>query len=164
MQRLDPQFERDRNSLENKLVNQGLTRGSEAFNQAQKEQEYAIADTRNQALQSAIQTGGAEQSRLFGLNMQGRQQGIQEQALERSQPINEVATLLGLGGTVTPPQFQSAGQVSIQPGDVQGGVWNAYNAQVQQQNAKRANSQSGMNSLFGLAGTLGSAYMGMPLR
>jgi len=157
MTRLEPQFQRDTAGLENKLINQGLTRGSEAFDQALKENQYGINDARNSAMQSAIQQAGNEQSRLFGLNLQGRQQGIQEQSLERSQPINEIATLLGLGGSVTAPQFTAPSQVQIQPGDIQGNTWNAYQAQQQQ----KAQNQSGMNSLFGLAGSLGSAAIGL---
>lgn len=157
MSRLEPQFQRDTNALENKLINQGLTRGSEAFDQALKENQYGINDARNSAMQSAIQQAGNEQSRMFGLNLAGRQQGIQEQSLERSQPINEIATLLGLGGSVQTPQFSAPPSVQIQPGDIQGNVWNAYNAQ-QQQNAQK---QAGMNSLFGLAGNLGAAAIGL---
>ncbi len=45
----------------------------------------------------------------------------------------------------------------MQAGDIQGNTWNAYNAQVNAAQQKAANRQAGMNSIFGLAGTLGSA-------
>lgn len=66
-QYLDPQFNRAQADLENKLANQGIPRGSEAFTRAMSE----FGDTKqrayNDARMSAVQAGGAEQSRLFGL-------------------------------------------------------------------------------------------------
>lgn len=157
MQRLEPQFQDDTNSLENKLTNQGLTRGSEAFDKALQQNQFGINDARNSAALNAQQQAGSEQSRLFNTSLQGRQQGIQEQLTQRNQPINEVATLLGLGGNVQTPQFTAPSQQTIQPGDIQGNVYNSYNAQVNAANQKRAQGQAGINNIFGLAGSLGSS-------
>lgn len=60
--RLTPQFERDRNQLETQLVNQGLVRGSEAFNNAMDEMRRAETDARMQA----VLVGGSELSRDLG--------------------------------------------------------------------------------------------------
>lgn len=159
MQRLNPQFERDTNALENKLVNQGLTRGSEAFDNALRDLGYNQNDARNSALQSAIQSGNQTQQNLFNMALQGRQQGIQEQSLLRSQPINEVSSLLGLGGNIQSPSFINPTNVSAQSGDTQGGVWNAYQSKMSQANAQAQANQSAIGNIFGLAGTLGSAFL-----
>lgn len=64
--RLNPQLDRDRNALETKLVNQGLARGSGAFNTAMDESNRQATDARMQA----VLAGGQEQSRLAGLDLQ----------------------------------------------------------------------------------------------
>ena len=74
-QYLDPQFNQQQSKLENQLANQGITRGSEAYNNAmlnfnnQKQQAYESA--RNQAIGGA--TSAAQG--LFGMGLQGAQFG-----------------------------------------------------------------------------------------
>lgn len=163
--RLEDRFGRQQSSLENQLSNQGLERGSEAFASALRDFEQGRTDAYQQAATTATREAGAEQSRLFGLDLTGRQQGIQEQVLERSQPINEVAALLGLGGGVALPQFAApAPQTGVGAADITGptalayqGALNNYNTQQQAQNAY-------YDRLFGLAGKLGSAYVGSDIR
>jgi len=81
-QYLDPEFNQAQGDLENKLANQGITRGSEAFNREMdnfaRTRQRAYGDARN----SAIQAGGAEQSRLFGLGLQAHTTG-QNDAMSR---------------------------------------------------------------------------------
>jgi len=64
MRRLAPQFDRDQASLENKLANQGITQGSEAWKNAQDD----FGRTKNDAYSQAALQG-------IGLGQQGRQQG-----------------------------------------------------------------------------------------
>lgn len=72
-QYLDPQFQQAQAKLENQLANQGITRGSEAYNNAmlnfnnQKQQAYESA--RNQAIGGGIQAAQG----MFGMNLQGGQ-------------------------------------------------------------------------------------------
>lgn len=74
-QYLDPQFGQSQSKLENQLANQGITRGSEAYNNAmlnfnnQKQQAYESA--RNQA----IGQGTAAAQGLFGMGLQSAQFG-----------------------------------------------------------------------------------------
>lgn len=74
-QYLDPQFTQSQAKLENQLANQGITRGSEAYNNAmlnfnnQKQQAYT--DARNQA----IGQGTAAAQGMFGMGLQGAQFG-----------------------------------------------------------------------------------------
>lgn len=72
---LDPQFERTQSALANQLANQGITQGSEAYNNAmqmanaQKQQAYESA--RNSAIGAGVNAG----STLFGNQLAGAQFG-----------------------------------------------------------------------------------------
>lgn len=76
-QYLDPQFTQSQAKMESQLANQGITRGSEAYNNAmlnfnnQKQQAYESA--RNQA----IGQGTAAAQGMFGMSLQGAQFGNQ---------------------------------------------------------------------------------------
>lgn len=140
-------------ALRTQLANQGISQGSEAFSSAMKD----LDRRRNDALNQATLLGGQEQSRLFGLGTQARQQGIQERALERSQPVNELATLLGLGGGVQLPQFGSGINAGIAPADVTGATALNYQGQLNNYNQQMAQQQAGMGGLFGLGGAIAGA-------
>lgn len=76
--RLDPEWNQRQQALETQLLNQGFTRGSEAYNNAigdfERQREAAYSGARN----DAIAAGGGEQSRLFADALAGRQQGVGE--------------------------------------------------------------------------------------
>jgi hypothetical protein len=115
----------------------------------------------NQQNMAAYNTAQNQQfnQRLTNANLQnaGRQQQIEEATYLRNLPINEIAALLGTGGTVQNPQFGNVSQVGVAAPDYQGAVYNNYNAAMQQYQAKMANRSSGLGSIFGLAGSLGAA-------
>jgi hypothetical protein len=67
--RLDPQYGQQQSDLDARLAAQGIARGSEAANREQGNLDRSRTDAYNQANYSAIQAGGAEQSRLFGLQL-----------------------------------------------------------------------------------------------
>ena len=107
--RLDPQFEIGQRDLETKLYNQGVQPGTEAWDRElsslgrQKQDAYSGART------DAITAGGAEQSRMYGMDYQtanqnatlqnqGRQQGLNELFSMRQTPLQELQLLQG-GGT-----------------------------------------------------------------
>ena len=114
---LDPQYQKQELGLENRLVNQGLQRGTEAFKSAMGDfgqtRDMAYADARDRAILAA----GQEQSRQFGLGTeqfgqgaarfgmglagQGQQFGQEADAFRlgmggRQQDIGEQAYLRGL--------------------------------------------------------------------
>lgn len=152
MSRLQPMWDRQQAQTETQLVNQGLGRGSEAWGNAMQDFNFGKNDAMSNAVNDAILAGGNEQSRLFGLGSSARQQGIQEAAFQRSQPINELATLLGLGGQVQAPQFAAPPQTGIQGTDIAGPQSLAYQGQLNQYNQNRAASNATMGGLFGLGG------------
>jgi hypothetical protein len=127
------------------FYNQGV---SQNFNQAQQN-----AALNNTAQGQQFNQAGANAS----LNNAARQQQIQEASYLRNLPLNDIAALLGTGGGVQNPTFQNVAQVGVAAPDYQGAVYANYNAaNAQYQQAQQARSQ-GLGSLFGLAGSLGSA-------
>lgn len=140
-------------ALRTQLANQGIAQGSEAFSSAMKD----LDRRRNDAQTQAVLAGGQEQSRLFGLGTAARQQGIQERTLQRSQPVNELATLLGLGSGVQMPQFASGVNAGVAPADVMGATALNYQGQLNNYNQQMARQQAGMGGLFGLGGSIAGA-------
>jgi hypothetical protein len=154
--RLDPQFQQQQRALETSLANKGITMGSEAWNQAMDQFGRTRNDAYSSARADAISGGGAEQSRLFGLDLGARQQGISEIMAKRNQPLNELSAILS-GGQVSMPQFSAAGQGSVAPVDYSSLVANKYGAQS---GAAQQSNANWTNGLFGLAQAGLSAYMG----
>jgi hypothetical protein len=158
--RNQPVMDRDRAMMETKLANQGVMPGSEAYMNAMDD----LNRQQNDFRLAAINAGGAEQNRLFNLANTARNQGITERSLERSQPINEYATLLGLGGNVQTPQISQSVGGTIQPTDVMGALNTQYQGQLAGYNADRSASNAAMGGLFGLGGAAISAGLPWYLR
>ena len=75
---LDPMYEQRQNKLDSTLVNQGITRGSEAWGTEQGNLDRSRTQAYNDLAMRAITGGGEEMARDFGLGMQARQQGVGE--------------------------------------------------------------------------------------
>jgi hypothetical protein len=166
-QYLDPQFKQEQSDMESKLANQGIMPGSEAYNREvgnfNLQKQKAYGDARN----SAIQAGGAEQSRLFGLGLQshttgmndalagfntglqGRQQGVSEATALHNAPINDISALRGLP-QVQMPTYQGQTGTSIPGVDYLNAANMQNNANLGISNANAASSNNTMNGLFGL--------------
>lgn len=153
LDRAAPQVARQEEALRTRLYNSGIREGSDAWKAAMDD----FNRSQNDLTLGAIQQGGAEQSRLFGLEQAARQQGIQERSLERSQPINEYSTILGLGGNVQLPQFGMPSAGTIAPTDVMGPINMQYGNQMAGWQAQNAANQSLFGNLSGLGGALGAA-------
>lgn len=142
------------NAAQSQLFGQNAAQ-QQAYNQAAQQQ------TGNNAGQAAFYNTAQQQAynqalQNAGFNNQARQQAISEQQLQRSQPINEIATLLGLGGGIQVPTGAPNFGVGVGQTDVLGAYGmqqqaqqNAYNQQVAQNNA-----------LWGGLGNLGGALGG----
>lgn len=72
---LDPQFQRSQAKLENQLANQGITRGSEAWNNAMQEANMQKQQAYESARNSAIQQGVAAGSQMYQNQLAGMQAG-----------------------------------------------------------------------------------------
>ena len=144
--RLDPRFQQDQTALETQLQNQGLSTGSEAYNQAMESFGRTKNDAYTSAQNQAVVGGGAEQSRLFGLQGNERERAIQEYSTQRNAPLNEVSALLGSGPGITNPTFSPTPQTGVAGSDIT--ALTSANAQRAQQS-----SDATMGGLYGLVGT-----------
>jgi hypothetical protein len=143
MSRLEPQFARDREALEGRLLSQGFQPGTEAYRRAADELNRSVTDARMQAT-----TAGLAESR----------QGAAFANALRGQRINELGMLFGLGPGMQTPQAMNVSGVSVAAPDFAGLVQNNYNARMQQQGAN-------MGAIAGLGGAAlgGWARGGFPL-
>jgi hypothetical protein len=131
MSRLQPQFERDRAGLESRLLSQGFTPGSEAYARAADELARSQTDARLQADQ-------------FGLNESRAAAGFNNAM--RGQQVGEFNSIFGLGM----PQQNQMAQVGVEAPDLQGAIYQNYNAKSQAVQATNAN-------IYGLLGAAASA-------
>jgi hypothetical protein len=155
--RLDPQFADAQTALETQLANQGIGVGSDAYTKAMESQNRSRNDAYQSAMNAAITGGGAEQSRLFGLQGNARERAIQEYERTRNAPLNEVAALMS-GTQINNPTFSAIPQTGIANTDFIGAQSsaNAMNQNAYNQQMGANNAMTG--GLFGLAGSGAGAY------
>lgn len=155
-ERMAPQHQQAQAQLETQLMNQGYQRGSPQFQQALQDLQ------RNQASErfNAMQTGGQEMERLFGMGMQARGQSWQEllgsgqfqnQAQQQAQAQRMAENAQNYQQGLTSAQFgnqaqeqafnQMMGQNQQNFGIQQAGQAQTYNQQLQ--NAQYANQLRG---------------------
>lgn len=154
-QYLDPQFQQSNAQLANRLANQGITQGSEAYNNAMlnagNQQQQAYESARNQAYIQGQQ--GAQQQYAQGLGT--RQQQIAEQQTLRQDPLNTLNAIrtgqqlqvaqMPQVGVSNPAALNSATQQGTAGPDMLGavtaqgqynqGLYNAQSAAAAQTNA-----------------------------
>lgn len=144
--RLNPQLERNEQTLRTRLATSGITPGSEAWNYDMDQQGRNANDARTQAILSAIQI---------------RPQVLSEETALRNQPLNEL-NALRTGAQVNVPQFQGfqGSQAAAAP------IYQAAQQQGQdalgQYNADMAWKSGMLGGLFSLGGKVGGAYAGRP--
>ena len=140
--RLDPQWQAATGSEENKLVNQGLRPGMEAYDNAMRDFNYGKNDAYTQANTAAINT---------------MPETYQLATAQHSQPLNEL-NALRTGSQVTNPSFVNTPQQQTVGGPNLLGAAQSqgqYNTGVY--NAQQANNSNMMGGLMGLGGAIGSA-------
>jgi len=132
--RLNPGLEQQSKALDQQLANQGIASGSEAWNNAKRQQGNQENDAHQQAIMAALNYSPAL---------------LQQQTAIRNQPMAELQQVRA-GSQPTIPTFQGytgsnvAAAPYMQAGQQQGNAMtNAYNQQMAQQNS----TQQG---LFGL--------------
>ena len=155
LDRMNPMWNQDKSRLESQLLNKGLMRGSEAWNREIDDHNRMITDARLAADQQA----GNEMSRQFGLEMAGRNQGINEMVQQRQIPLNELVALTQ-GQQVQSPNFANTPQAGVQAAPIADSIYANYQAQQQRQNSKNQFNSALMGGLFGL-GSAGLGAYGM---
>jgi hypothetical protein len=153
MQRLQPQIDQDRAALETKLANQGISQGSDAYNNAEREFQQGVNDQRT----SALLAGDQQQQMLFNQGLAGsqfvnqaQQQAIQEANYFQTQPLS-VLNALRTGNQPTMPQFGNvAGGAQIQAAPIYQATADQYAAAMQNYNAQLQQSSGLMSGIAGL--------------
>ena len=144
MRRLQPQIQQSRDALQQRLANQGIDIGSEAYQRAMFQQ-----DQRENDLLLGATTQG------FGTGLSARQQGFTEAAYQRNEPLNTL-NAVRTGAQVTNPTFVSVPQQATTKGaDLLGAATAEGNYNTASANAAQA-GQAGMTQ--GLV-SLGSTAM-----
>jgi hypothetical protein len=132
--RLDPTFRMQEEDMRSRLLNQGLTEGSNAWDTAYRQ----FNQGRNDAyLQADLNAG----------NTVGQQ--IQQTAALRSIPLNETSALLS-GQQVQGPQMTNVAQTQVAPTDYLGAQNMAYQGQMNAYGQQQQNQQANMGGLYGL--------------
>ena len=153
LDRQQPMFDRQKSAAESNLLARGFNPGSEAFKASADD----LGRQQNDARLLAMQAGGQEQSRMFGLGTQAREKALQEQAFLRNEPLNTL-NAVRTGAQVTGPQFQGVPQ---QQGVAGPDLLGAANATGQYNQGIYNAQQSGQNALTsGLFGLGGAALIG----
>jgi hypothetical protein len=147
MARLNPQILQGREQMAQRLANQGITVGSKAYEEAMRLQ----GQKENDMLLGATTQG-------FGTGLQARQQGFNEAAYQRNEPLNTL-NAVRTGAQVTNPSYVSVPQQATTKGaDLLGAATAQGNYDTASANAASA-SNSGMTSgLLSLAGTAAMAF------
>ena len=163
MARLQPQIDQQTKATAQTLANQGITPGSEAYNNAMREQQQGQNDLLSQA---ALQGIGLDMNaNLQGYNQAlgagqfgntAAQQAMQQQLGLYNVPLNQITALMS-GSQIQAPQFQQytgGGQIGAAP---------VAQAATNQGNYDTANYNSQMQALSGLyqgIGSIGGAAAG----
>lgn len=116
MSRQNSQFDQQDKALQQQLINQGLTPGSEAWNRAYQplQQSRVDASTQSDLAANALQNQYFQQAQsAANMNNQVRGQGIQEQSFAQSNPLNMLNALRS-GSQVQQPTFGMGGGGGVQ--------------------------------------------------
>jgi hypothetical protein len=141
IRRLAPQMEQSRGRLEQQLANQGIGIGTEAYDRAMRN-----FDQKQNDLLLGAQTQGLQ------AGLQARQQGFNELAYRRNEPLN-VLSALRTGSQVTAPSYVNSSQQATTAGpDLLGAAGMQYNAQLGDFNAQQAAQSNFNQGLMGLGG------------
>ena len=168
-QYLDPQFQQQQTSLESQLANQGLTPGSQAYDNATKNfnlsKNQAYSNASNQAILTGSQIGTqnwqnqlagvsaksgliGQQAGLYGLAGQnvGAQAGLVGQQIGISQtPYSNLNSLFSLV-----PGNTGTGQSAASPANIGQNIYSNYQGALNNYNAGQSSSNQFMGGLFGL--------------
>ena len=94
---LKPQQAEEQSNLAQKLADQGISLGSDAYDRAMGDLSRSQTFANQQAQNAAVTAGNQEQQTLFGENLAGRQQGVNEQTAQYNAPISALSSLLNSG-------------------------------------------------------------------
>jgi hypothetical protein len=127
--RLDPQMAQQDEALRNRLTNQGIREGTEAWDRALTRQGQISNDAYN------------------SMYLGARQQGVNEALTQRQLPLNEF-NAMRTGSQVGMPQFSNVPGVQQANTDIAGITQAGYQNQMAQYNAQNSQNNAFMGGLF----------------
>lgn len=133
-------------ALDSKLAAQGVTQGSAAYTNAQRDNA-----TQNQDAWNSLLMGGQQQA------YQELQGNYATALTQRQEPINELNALIS-SSQVTNPTFGQTPTTNIAPANYEGDVNSAYQGQLQAYQIQQQQQNAMMGGLFGLAGSIGGGF------
>jgi len=163
MSRLDPEIQMQEKATAQTLANQGIPQGSEAYNNAMRQQGQQENDLRTQAALQGINVDMGANQQGFNEATTGAQFGntainnsLQEQLALRNQPLNEISALES-GSQIQMPQFQGYQGTNVTPPPIFGATQAQGNAAMNQFGINSANANAGNSATAGLAGAAATA-------
>lgn len=131
MARYQPQIDQSHKALEAQLANQGITLGSEAYDNAMRVQNQSENDLRSQAALNGIKVGQDAQNQQLSLKT-----ALQNQPLNMLNAVRTGSQVTNPTFTSVPQQGQTAGADLLGAATAQNGYnMGLYNSQVGQNNA-----------------------------
>lgn len=166
MRRLQPQLEQNRASLQQNLANQGITPGSEAWNNAMREQQQGESDLYSQAALQGVQADIAANAQGFNqavqagqfANTAGEQDYLRQLGLYNL-PLNQVASLMG-NAQIQMPQFAGYQGQNIQAAPIFQAGQAQDQANMARYNAQQAQRNALTSGLFSLGGAAAGGLLG----
>jgi len=164
MSRLQPQIQQQQEALAQQLANQGITPGSEAYNNAMRTQGNQQNDLLTQAALQGLNLDMSANAQGYNQALQSGQfgntalqQSLAQQTALRNQPINEVTALMS-GSQIQNPQFQQYTGSNVAAAPVFQGVQAQNQAAMDLYGIKAGAANSNMQGLTSLAGTAAMAF------
>jgi hypothetical protein len=161
MSRLQPQMDTRRAALETQLANQGITRGSEAWTNAENQQGRDENDARMQGILGGFQQGNTEFGQALGLasgTQAQRAAQLGERQTLREQPLQDTLGLLSGAKVPQFGQYTTAGSATAP--NYLGAQQSSYNAALDKMNLS-ADQRAGLeNGLFSLGGSFLNSGLG----
>ena len=146
MRRLQPSMAAQQESFDAKMANQGITPGTQAYENAARSFQQQQNDLLTSAQIQGMQTGLSAQNQAFN-----------QAAYNQMQPIN-VINALRTGSQVQNPNYVNPVQQAATGGaDILGATQAGYQNQLAATNAANAASGGFLGGLMNLGGTLGAA-------
>jgi hypothetical protein len=166
MGQLQPMMDQRRKAMETQLANQGITRGSEAWQNAQDQMARDENNMRLQGVQAGFTQGNLlnQQDINYG-NYQSQQRAgeLGEAQTLRSQPLSDINALT-TGQGVQAPTFGQYGQAGVAaPPSYLTAAQSQYGAMLDQQNAEADRKASLYGGLYNLGGSFLGSQTGQNL-
>jgi hypothetical protein len=161
MARLAPQLERSDRATQQRLANQGLVPGGEAYENAMISQNQQKNDLLTQAAMQGIGLDTAANAQGYNQALQSgqfgntaAQQSLQQQLALRNQPLNEITGLMS-GSQIQMPQFQGYQGANVAGTPIMQGAMAQGQAAMDAYGIQSANANAANAGLFGMLGTAG---------